>query len=187
MGKINAAKGGSGGGERRTGINSGYLLRARETPAEERTGREQRGRNSAASPPTLPEGCPRLSPAWLPPLPSGAEERCRGRGRKVFRVPFLQLNKRCGEMLERSGAGAVQPSGRGTDGFPCRALRRRGCPLRASHLLLRALGARHEAPPSLPLPHSPAAGRRPRYRSSGWRRGHLRAAPGALCAALAPR
>lgn len=71
LGKINAAKGRSGGGERRTGINSGYLLRARETPAEERAGREQRGRNFAGSPPTLPEGCSRLSPPWLPPLLSG--------------------------------------------------------------------------------------------------------------------
>lgn len=82
-------------------------------------------------------------------------------------------------MLERSGAGAVQPSGRGTDGFHCRALRQRWCPLRASHLLLRALGARHGAPPPLSLPHNPAAGRRSRYHFSRRRRGRLRAAPGA--------
>lgn len=32
--KINLAKGGSGGGERQTGIDSGYLLQAQRTPAE---------------------------------------------------------------------------------------------------------------------------------------------------------
>lgn len=106
LGKINAAKVGSGGGERRTGINSGYLLRARETPAEERAGRERRGRNFAASPPTLPEGCPRLSPAWLPPFPSGRERALQRARRKSFPSSLSAAKQKTrGDAGEERGGG----------------------------------------------------------------------------------
>lgn len=76
LGKINLAKGGSGGGERQTGIDSGYLLRAQKTPAEERA----RGKKKVTLRlhPCLAEGpVAAAAPRRFPPLTAGYG---RGRG-----------------------------------------------------------------------------------------------------------
>lgn len=82
LGRINQAKGGSGGGERQTGIDSGYLLKAQKTPAEERAG-GARGREVTLQPQPWPAEGPVVAaaPRGFPPLPAGC-----GRGMGAERL-----------------------------------------------------------------------------------------------------